>query len=794
MPDIALEREAIALFERLLDVPEGERDAWLAKETGGRPELLGRVEAMRAADRSASMRTGMAADALDEEVAPERIGAYRIAERIGRGGMGSVYRGERMAGDFAHVVAIKIIKPGLLSEALVERFMRERQLLASLSHPHIAQLHDGGETEAGSPYIVMEYVDGLPLLQWVEETQLSRAERQRVFCDIVGAVAFAHRSLVVHRDLTPSNVLVTKSGVVKLIDFGIAKPADAEEGGKEAGGASIGSLSLTPGYAAPERMTSRAVTTAADIYSLGKLLARLLPPQAGDRDLRAIVARATASDPQHRYPTADALGADVAAWRDGLPVAAVAGGRGYAMAKFVGRHRLGVAAAAVALLLLLGAFALTLNAYSRAQAARSAEAARFEELRSLARYMLFELNGRLERVTGNIEARVGLADRAQAYLSALAASRGAPDDLRLEAAQGFVALARAQGVPGQPNLGDTDRARANLETAIALLRGLALPAETKTPDLVEALAALAMIQAHTDANVDGAGATLAEAQRLLDAVPAAARTERWLAARRRLRHGQLELTVLGQEPAEMLRLAALLEGEIGARPAAGRRSREAAFDRALAVYYRGLHGYFTDSLPEAVAALRRSEEMFTALDRAVPSDPVTLYWLMYTAYVGYGAAAGVPALAAESDRFLDLAIRTSDRLVAIEANDHALRSFAGNLRQARSQALSADGNHQAAIALQREVIALYEGAAGRARRAIPLNRLATAGVTMGNIARAAGDRALACASYRAARAHIAELQRRDALLGTVASHRDKLDANNARCVRGAALTEMAVFE
>ena len=151
MSDLVLERDAIALFERLLEVPEEDRDAWLAAETADRPELLSRVASMREADRRAQMRTGAAADSLDEEAPPERIGAYRIVERIGRGGMGSVYRGERATGDFHHEVAIKIIKPGLLSDRLVERFRRERQLLAGLSHPHIAQLYDGGETEGGSP-------------------------------------------------------------------------------------------------------------------------------------------------------------------------------------------------------------------------------------------------------------------------------------------------------------------------------------------------------------------------------------------------------------------------------------------------------------------------------------------------------------------------------------------------------------------------------------------------------------------------------------------------------------------
>jgi serine/threonine-protein kinase len=255
MTDVRLEREALKLFERMLDIEEAERDAWIEAQTENRPELASRLRAIRRAADNAMLQTGAATDALEDEEIPERIGAYRIVARIGRGGMGSVYRGERATGDFVHETAIKIIKPGLLSANLVERFERERQTLARLRHPNIAQLYDGGATENGSPYIVMEYVDGLPLLQWIDEHRASPAERRRLFRDICAAVGVAHQNLIVHRDLTPSNVLVTHDGTVKLIDFGIARPADALAGAGPAtttGRSSLDSLSLTPGYAAPE--------------------------------------------------------------------------------------------------------------------------------------------------------------------------------------------------------------------------------------------------------------------------------------------------------------------------------------------------------------------------------------------------------------------------------------------------------------------------------------------------------------------------------------------------------------
>ena len=793
MTDPALEREALQLFEQLLELAEPDRDAWLAARTADRPELARRVAAMRAADRRAELRTGAALETVDETAAPEQIGAYKITDRIGRGGMGSVYRGERMTGDFAHIVAIKVIKPGLLSEALVERFRRERQLLAQLSHPNIAQLYDGGETETGAPYIIMEHVDGLPLLDWIETRQPDRALRQRVFAEICTAVAVAHRNLIVHRDLTPSNVLITASDTPKVIDFGIAKIVDGEPAG-ESLDQSLGGLSFTPGYAAPERLTTAQVTTAVDIFSLGKLLERLLPPGTRDHELKAIIAKATASDPRGRYATADALGEDVRSWSRGFPVKAAHAGHLYAVRKFVGRHWLSVSAAAAAIALLLTALGLTLQAYSRAETARQAEVKRFEELRSLAHYMLFDLNGQLERVVGNTQARATLADEAQRYLAALAASSNVDDALRLEAARGFTVLARAQGVPGQPNLGDADKARASLQAATSILQDVRDQSVDVVSARADAMASRAMIEAHTDADTDTATVTLAEAERELIGVPKDNRNERWHGARRNLRKSQLELTTLTSQPAEMARLAALLAAEIDEWPATMRTSRLADLDRAYALHYRGLAHYFADELEEGVATLLETEQRLLDLDRALPNDPETLYTLAWTGYVGYGVASGLPARSADADHFLDLAWRTSERLIQIEANDNALRSFAGNIRQIQAQALSSQGRHADAIAMQREVIALYEAATGPKRLATPLNRLANAEVTMGNIARAAEDRALACASYKAARSHMAELEARGELFGFVERHREGLDANIERCARNAPLSEMTVFE
>lgn len=779
MTDPAVERAALVLFEAMLDVPEAERDAWIAERTRDDPRLASRLAAIREADRRASLQTGAAIDELEEEPPPERIGAYRIAGRIGRGGMGSVYRGERDTGDFAHVVAIKIIKPGLLSDSLVERFQRERQILARLVHPHIAQLYDGGETAGGSPFIIMEHVDGLPLLQWIEANEASRAERLRLFRDICGAVAFANRNLVVHRDLTPSNVLVTGDGDVKLIDFGISKPVDAP--GRAGDTVSIGSLSLTPGYAAPERLVSAQVSTAADIYSLGRLLEKMLPPLAGDREYAAILAKATATDQAARYASADALWADVDAWDRGLPVQALPQTRAYIARRFVARHRLAVGAGVLIFLLLLGALGVTLSAYSRAEKARAAEAARFAELRGLAGYMIFDLNSALAKVAGNTQARATLADRAQRYLSALAASTASDDGLQREAARGFIALAYAQGVPGQPNLGQQTLATANLGKAIAMLkRSPAAPADT-APDLAVALAGSALLNGHHANRTDLAKADAADADTRLNGVPAAARGDDWIRARRVLTRAQAEIAMLENDAEALRRLALRLRVESRSGSRALRRSPGALLDTGWSFQYAATADYMVDRLAEGLATAGLGETIFAALDHARPDDPNILYGRAWNAYIGYGNASGVPGETARGAAFVTLASDLLKRLVRMEANDNALRAFAGSVRQIESQSLADRGRYPQAIAIQQEVIAMFEQQVQQERTSTPLNRLAAAQVTLGSIARQAGDRALLCGSYRAAAGLMAELKAKTQLLGFVERHQADVKATIAGC-------------
>ncbi len=493
-PDVARERRAIALFEAVLELPPAAREAAIARDAASDAALANRVRSMLAAHNRAAIRTGAAMASLGPETPPDRVGSYRIEDLLGRGGMGSVYRARRDAGDFEHVAAVKVIKAGLLSEALVERFRSERQLLAGLVHPNIARLYDGGATADGAPYLVMEYVDGLPLLAWRDDTRPSRAQRIALFLQVCAAVSFAHARLVVHRDLTPSNVLVTRDGTPKLIDFGIARLA--EEPGAARERPSIASMSLTPGYAAPERMTGAPVTTSADIYSLGKILALLLPVD-GDADLAAIAEKATATDPADRYPSTDALAADVAAWRDGFPVHARVLSRRYVMGKFVARHRAPMLAGLVALLLLTGALVLALLANRRAELARAEADARFAQTRGIAKTMLFDVFDQVTRTPGSSAARQALAQTGATYLDALAADEHAPLDVRLEAGRGYSRLAEVVGGGQAGSLARYKDGNALLARSQAILEPL-YRAHPGDPAVAQPYASLLLEQAGTN--------------------------------------------------------------------------------------------------------------------------------------------------------------------------------------------------------------------------------------------------------------------------------------------------------
>jgi serine/threonine-protein kinase len=411
------------LFADAIERPAAGRGEYLDDLARRDPELVAEVRALVTAhERDSDFLERMVAEEgghlLDDEASwtGRRVGPYELLERIGRGGMGSVYLARRADDEFEERVAVKLMRPGVLSEGALRRFRQERQTLANLDHPGIARLLDGGTTAEGVPYLVMDLVDGAPIDVFAASHGLALEERLRLFGDVCEAVQHAHRNLVVHRDLKPSNILVTPEGRVKLLDFGIARllPAPGQE---TAGLTRTSERVMTPEYASPEQIRGEAVTTATDVYALGVLLYRLLtdehpyrfesdrasdvervvceqlprrpstavrPADPGDPDavretakrrrrlrgdLDNIVLKALRKEPERRYGSAERLGEDVARFLAGEPVGARRATVVYRAGKFLRRHRAGAAAAALVALALVGGLVVSI---------RSARVARVE--------------------------------------------------------------------------------------------------------------------------------------------------------------------------------------------------------------------------------------------------------------------------------------------------------------------------------------------------------------------------------------------------------------------------------
>jgi WD40 repeat protein len=395
-----------SVFELVADLPASERGPKLDAACGEDDELREEVESLLSAMEGAPTRIQAVIDQQVEELAAPEIGVgatlgrHRLLEKLGEGGMGVVFLAERVDGEYDSKVAIKLLR-GLERRDAVARFRDERQILATLEHPGIVRLLDGGSTEAGQPYLVMEYVAGTPISRYVADRRLSLVDRLELFNRVASAVSFAHQRLVVHRDLKPSNILVTEDGTPKLLDFGIAKLlADAEQAPREAS-TRTGMQLLTPEYASPEQVRGEPITTATDVYSLGAVLYELcteakVQPVTGEsieRVLRAIVEnepprpstvapaawrRALAGDldniilkalhkqPSGRYASVEQLIEDIERHLGGLPVRARAATLPYRAGKFVRRNAASVAAAGVVLGTLITATVVSLDQARRA--------------------------------------------------------------------------------------------------------------------------------------------------------------------------------------------------------------------------------------------------------------------------------------------------------------------------------------------------------------------------------------------------------------------------------------------
>jgi len=503
-----------ALYQRALDVAEAERKGFVERESGDDAELADEV--LKLLDASTNSDDPIdaivsEAKAAEANIEGQRLGPYRLLRSIGRGGMGDVYLAERADEEFEQQVAIKVVSWARLSPGLVERFKQERQILANLDHPNVARLYDGGTTEDGVPYLVMEYVDGQSIVDVA--TDLSVPERLELFLKICDAVQYAHSKLVVHRDLKPSNVLVTKDGTPKLLDFGIAKFLDEDAG---SGLTRADARILTPEYASPEQVMGMPVTIATDVYGLGLMLYQVLTgelpfdantktspelrdlicntePDAPSKmarahghgglasklegDLDNIVLTALRKEPERRYETVRDLANDLQRHLERRPVLARAPSLPYRAGRFVSRNRVGVAATTAAI---AAALSMTVFYTTRLQQERDLAETERQTAEAATDFMvdLFSINDPDKGAARDITAREVLDEGAKKL------DEGLEDQPRVRAR-----LLQTVGRVYE-RIGDYDNAQRFLEEGVTLRRTVVDPLDE---DLIRGIENLAWI-------------------------------------------------------------------------------------------------------------------------------------------------------------------------------------------------------------------------------------------------------------------------------------------------------------
>jgi eukaryotic-like serine/threonine-protein kinase len=483
--DIEREQRVLQLFEQALAWPAAARQERLAALLQGEPEVLAEVLAMLKADEASGVLPTVPpepAAKIDDAPMPERLGKYCLIEEIGRGGMGLVYRAARDDGLFDQQVAIKVIRRNVFSATTQEQFDNERRILARLHHPRIAHLLDGGVSEDGASYIIMELIKGVPITDYAEANGLDLNARLALFLDACDALEYAHRELVVHADVKPSNVVVAEGHGLKLLDFGIARLV-GEDGGRA-------SSAHTPGYSSPARLSGERSTPTDDVFALGMLMQALISGIAGaDDDLRAVAAKAAEPDAAMRYGAVSELSDDIARWQRHEPVTARPPVRSRAIYLLWRRNR----ALTLGIAMLLATTVISTALFLRANVAQAEAEHRFSEVRSLARYMLYDQYDALEKVPGTLKVRLALLDKSQSYLTSLAAEKDPSPDLALDIGQGFTRLATVQsGRRGGPNLSLSKRAGENLAKADSVLSA----ALGRFPDHRDLRLALASLRAH----------------------------------------------------------------------------------------------------------------------------------------------------------------------------------------------------------------------------------------------------------------------------------------------------------
>jgi eukaryotic-like serine/threonine-protein kinase len=509
-------RQLEPLLGSALEMGEGERARWLATIDATQPDvapvLRKMLETHERAERSRELETvpKLAPAPLPSSAfsAGQRVGPFSLLRILGRGGMGEVWLAEQADGRVTRQVALKLPALHLQGGVWEERFHRERDILAKLTHPHIAHLFDAGVGESGQPYLAMEFVEGESLTDYANSHALGMRERLQLFRQVLAATAHAHRHLVVHRDLKPANILIDKTGQVKLLDFGIAKLLDDEDAAANAQDLTrMGGRVMTLRYAAPEQVSGGAITTAADIYALGVILHELVtgaspyqqvregsafteaallgedpampssvaPANLAGKvkgDIDAIILKAMRRDPAARYASIEQFDDDIQRHLDSRPVGARAGTWRYLVGRFVSRHRLPVVAAVAALLTLLIGVAMVEHERRVAVAEKARAEKHFASVRKLANVFVFDIHAEIKSLPGSLKAQEKLIQTSLQYLDNLAGEAGDDKSLVAELAVAYSKIGKIQGEHVEANLGMLADALANFEKSRSLFVSL----------------------------------------------------------------------------------------------------------------------------------------------------------------------------------------------------------------------------------------------------------------------------------------------------------------------------------